>query len=156
MRLPKFALLLAAFGLAAVACGGSDELADSANPDAAGTCLAGAADCADNPQPLPGEVPTDGEPAGFLTVGEVVGTSIDGGFAIRGYYFETAEGSFICDAIAESFPPQCGGARLPLDNSAGGDIGELQTEGSVTWSNEQVTIIGEVIDGVFVVMPASD
>ena len=40
-------------------------------------------------------------------------------------------------------------------NSAGVDLGPLQTEQAITWSNDHITVIGEIIDGVFVVAPMS-
>lgn len=158
MKARTLTLLVGAVSLVLAACGGgetADQPTDTA-PPAAGACLAGDPNCQDTVTPLPGEEPTTDEPPGFLLVSDVVGVDIDGGFALRGYYFDTPEGTFICDLIAESFPPQCGGDRLPLDNSAGEDLGPLQTEQGITWSNDQITVIGEIIDGVFVITPMSD
>lgn len=169
MKPMKIVALLAALALVAVACGGDDEAALPVNPDsgtdqppAAGACLEGEPDCQDTLEPLPGEEPIDLDPStgqpivgGGLSVAEVLASDIDGGFAIAAFYFETSEGLLLCDAIAESFPPQCGGERIEVDNGAGVEIGPLQTEGEVTWSPEPVSIIGEVVDGVFVTTPMS-
>ena len=92
---------------------------------------------------------------GALSVGEAVSNDIDGGFAIRGFYLDDASGTWLCDALAESFPPQCGGDRIPFDNSAGIDLGPLQNEQDTTWSDGFVTVVGEVVDGVFVATPIS-
>ncbi len=151
--------------LVLAACGGGDDDAagipindaPGGTPDAAGACLVGEPDCQDTLTPLPGEEPIDldpdtGEPvgAGSLSVGDVLGTDIDGGFAIQAFYLADDSGTYLCDALAESFPPQCGADRIPLENSAGIDLGPLQIEQGVSWSDDVVTVIGEVVDGVFV------
>ena len=156
---------VAVLALVLAACGGGEE--DTAGlpindapgdtPDAAGACLVGEPDCQDTLTPLPGEEPIDldpdtGEPlvGGGLSVGDVLATDIDGGFAIQAFYYADDSGTYLCDALAESFPPQCGADRIPLDNSAGIDLGLLQDEQGVSWSDDFVTIVGEVVDGVFV------
>jgi hypothetical protein len=165
--MPKY---LIAFALAAVlvvtACG--DQTADdggaSALPPADQTCLAGSPECedlgpADEPI-LPGE-PTDDAPGletppgGGLSVADVVANDIDGGFAIQGFYVDSGDGPFLCDALLESFPPQCGGASIPFQTADGLDL-DLTTEGDVTWSADQVVVVGEVVDGVFVATPIAE
>ncbi len=160
----------AAFALVLVACGGDDDAAElplgdapGDTPDAAGACLVGEPDCQDTLTPLPGEEPIDLDPAtgepvagGGLSVGDVLANDIDGGFAIQAFYYADDSGTYLCDALAESFPPQCGADRIPLDNAAGVDLGPLQTEQGISWSDDFVTVIGEVVDGVFVATPISE
>ena len=160
---------VAALALMLAACSGGDDAtaelpiddAPGDTPIAAGACLVGEPDCQDTLVPLAGEEPIDldpatGEPLGGagLSVGEVLGTDIDGGFAIQAFYYADDSGTYLCDALAESFPPQCGADRIPLDNTAGIDLGPLQSEQGVSWSDDFVTVVGEVIDGVFVLTPA--
>ena len=168
-------LFLAALVLAVVAaaCGGADEVAQEpgtgAIPPAAGACLAGDPDCDDlGGQPTGDEPlffedePTDGAPpsdggqplvGGGLTISEVLESQIDGGFAISGFFYDDGTGPLLCEALAESFPPQCGVASIPVDNSAGVELDGLVTEGDITWTDQSAVLIGEVVDGVFVVAP---
>jgi hypothetical protein len=163
------AVAVVVLALALAACGGGDD--DTAGlpiddapgdtPGAAGACLVGEPDCQDTLTPLPGEEPIDLDPdtggpigSGGLSVGDVIATDIDGGFAIQAFYFADDSGTYLCDALAESFPPQCGAGRIPLDNSAGVDLGPLRSEQGVSWSDDFVTVVGEVVDGVFVATPA--
>jgi hypothetical protein len=49
----------------------------------------------------------------------------------------------LCDAIAESFPPQCSGERIVVQGLDLGAIAGLQTEGGISWA-EGVTLFGSV------------
>lgn len=64
---------------------------------------------------------------------------------VNGALFVDAEGDIrLCEALAESFPPQCGGARLLVEGI--GDLDafpELQEEGDVRWV-ESVQLFGTV------------
>ncbi len=63
---------------------------------------------------------------------------------VSGALFVDADGTVrLCDAIAESFPPQCGGERIVVHGLDLGAIAGLQTEGEVSWA-EGVTLFGSV------------
>ena len=63
---------------------------------------------------------------------------------VTGALFVAADGTVrLCDAIAESFPPQCGGDRIVVEGLDLATIGNLQTEGDVSWA-EGVTLLGSV------------
>ena len=150
----RFVGLVGAAALVVAACGSTDSAAElspvgdgTASPPAAGACLVGEPDCQDT-FPDAGE-PT-GPPAPGVPVATVADASIDGGFAITGYYIADGESARLCEALAESFPPQCGGASIGFDNTAGADLGTLSIEQGVTWSEEPVLVTGRVVDGVFV------
>ncbi len=152
-------VLVAALALAAAGCGtlrqgspGADGCPrDDPNcvpvtAGGTGACLAGDPDCADFPR-------TTGPPAtppasGAVPVAEAVAAGIDGPFAISGYYVDDGSGPRLCEALAESFPPQCGAASLALD-AGGAAVEGLRTEQSVTWSDEPIALEGEIVDGVF-------
>lgn len=171
MKLTRtLALVALTLALVAAACGGGDEAAELRTndaPGAASACLADDPDCQDiggqptdeppflDDEPTDGAPPADGEPliGGGMSVAEVIGTDIDGGFAIAGFYFDDGTGPLLCDALAESFPPQCGGASIPVDNSAQVELDGLRSEGSITWTDQRAVLVGEVVDGVFVVAP---
>lgn len=113
----------------------------------AGTCLAEEPNCEDTFVDS-GEPPIPPPPG--LPITSVVDAPIDGGFVISGFYFDDGSGPRLCEALAESFPPQCGGASIQFDNTAGADVGVLSIEQGVTWSDQPVVVEGEVVDGVFV------
>jgi hypothetical protein len=55
-----------------------------------------------------------------------------------------AEGTvLLCDAIAESFPPQCGGERITVEGLDLAGIAGLQEANGVRWA-EGVTLLGSV------------
>jgi len=63
---------------------------------------------------------------------------------VSGALFVGADGTVrLCDAIAESFPPQCGGERIVVQGLDLDAVAGLQTEGDVGWA-EGVTLFGSV------------
>ena len=65
---------------------------------------------------------------------------------VNGALFVDAEGDvLLCEAIAESFPPQCGGARLAVEGlDPGGQ--QLEEANGVRWA-ESVQLFGRVVAG---------
>lgn len=118
---------------------------ESAEPSAADTCLAEAPDCEDTFTPAD-DLPTN-EPERGVPVADVVPGAIDGAFEVRGFFFADELGARVCETLLESFPPQCGGASLP--------VGDFQLEvpvtsqSGVTWSPDVVLLEGEVVGGIF-------
>ena len=63
---------------------------------------------------------------------------------VSGALFVDADGTVrLCDAIAESFPPQCGGERIVVQGLDLDAVPGLQTEGGVSWA-EGLTLFGSV------------
>jgi hypothetical protein len=63
---------------------------------------------------------------------------------VTGALFVDPDGTVrLCDAIAESFPPQCGGDRILVQGLDLDAVASLQTEGDVSWA-EGVTLFGSV------------
>jgi hypothetical protein len=63
---------------------------------------------------------------------------------VSGALFVDGDGTVrLCDAIAESFPPQCGADRILVEGLDLEAIADLQTEGDVSWA-EGVTLFGSV------------
>ena len=58
----------------------------------------------------------------------------------------------MCETLAESFPPQCGGRSLLMKSLDLKTTAGLTTEGSVSWSDQQVQIQGTVEDEVLTVV----
>ncbi len=88
----------------------------------------------------------DGEPGGAgISVAEAIGHQpTDDIVAVTGALFATPDGTVtLCDAVAESFPPQCGGERIRVEGLDLASVPGLQTEGEVSWA-EGVTLLGSV------------
>ena len=84
--------------------------------------------------------PTDG-----ITVEEALGHGpTDDLVTVTGSLFVDADGTVrLCDAMAESFPPQCGGARIVVEGLDLEAVDDLQAEGDVSWA-ESITLFGSV------------
>ena len=57
----------------------------------------------------------------------------------------------MCEALAESYPPQCGGASLTLVNPDATDSLPLVEDGEVQWSPDIAILIGTVTGNEFTI-----
>ena len=157
-------------------------VADTPNDDGpvASTCLAGEPDCQykgaadedvrDLPPPIDAEPEPD--PAGGtvssgmlvdggLSVAEALETDATGVIAIRGFIVADEGSVRLCELLAESFPPQCGGASIVLAGFSADGLAELpndetlglDTAQGITWTNQSVSFLGELADGELVIDP---
>ena len=99
----------------------------------------------DPPAADPRLVIVEGEPCDAgITVAEALGHGpTDDIVAVTGAVFVDPDGTVrLCDAVLESFPPQCGGAWLLVD---GLDLTSLELEeaNGLRWA-EGVTLLGSV------------
>ncbi|MGQ0608237.1 MAG: hypothetical protein ACT4OQ_07235 [Chloroflexota bacterium] len=88
----------------------------------------------------------EGEPGdGGLSVADALGhLATDDLVSVAGALFVGADGDvLLCDAVAESFPPQCGGARIAVEGLDLSTIEGLQEENGVRWA-ESVVLFGSV------------
>jgi hypothetical protein len=132
---------LLAIVLAVAACTGSEPV--STGPSADDACLVGAPDCEDTTS---SDLPAI-EPERGVSVAEATAQSIDGAFELRGFFFADGSGARMCETLLESFPPQCGGASIPV-----GDFEvelPLSSESGVSWTDQIVYLEGEIVGGVF-------
>ena len=169
----RIAAALAAVALVAAACGGASNDAASAeelpiNP--AGACLAGEPDCNDIPgqdadEPIlePGDPAAPGDAVigtpiigGGLSIADALTSDADGPIAVAGFLIQDANGARLCDLLAESMPPQCGGDSVELSDVSMIDPDELKTAQGVTWTDSTVTVYGEIVDGVLTATPTSN
>lgn len=163
MTIIRRSVAILALLLVVAACGddqGSAEapLVGDDIPAAAGACLPGTVECNDTLFP-------DGEPqVGLPPVGDSVGMPAGGGLSlpealetdavgfisVHGFYVDNGNGPRLCEALAESFPPQCGGASIALADLSAVDPDTIQTNQGTSWSDNEVFLLGEIIDGVLV------
>ncbi len=80
-----------------------------------------------------------------IAVGEALGhQATDDLVSVTGSLLVGADGTvMLCEALAESFPPQCGGERITVEGLDPSAVAGLQTEGDVSWS-DSVTLFGSV------------
>lgn len=57
----------------------------------------------------------------------------------------------LCSALAESFPPQCGGASLLVEGLKLEEVDGLVTERDVSWTDRPMELLGVVRDGTLTV-----
>jgi hypothetical protein len=134
-------------------------------PVVAGGCAEDAPDCDDTvitgddtvrDDGLP-PAPDDGEgrdPAssGFVVDGGIdipdaiayEGTEV---VAVRGYFVADESAARLCEALAESYPPQCGGVSLVVTNPEVLSDVVLVEEGGTQWSEDYVTVLGHIVAG---------
>lgn len=113
--------------------------------------LAGCADAVGSPASSVGAEPVlviaDGDPdvgSGLSVEQALTHRATDDLVSVAGTLFVNADGTvLLCDAIAESFPPQCGGARIVVQGLDLDTIANLQTDGGLGWA-EGVTLFGSV------------
>lgn len=88
--------------------------------------------------------------APLLTPGEAQGRS--GLVAVQGFLWSRpGDGDFrLCDLVLESFPPQCGGSQISLEDVDITEIAGIDFSQNVFWA-EQVRARGELDDGTLTV-----
>jgi hypothetical protein len=70
--------------------------------------------------------------------------------SVRGYLLVDTEtgDQYLCEELLESFPPQCGGQRLPLSDFAWQQSRGLRLNAGMAWGPDQVTVTGRLRSGV--------
>jgi hypothetical protein len=132
MRPTRATLAVALSALLLTACGSTgDDPPASAGGDPTGDPVLV---IADGPITDPG-----------MSVADALGhRATDDLVTVSGALFVDGDGTVrLCDAIAESFPPQCGGERIVVQGLDLDAVAGLQTEGDVSWA-EGVTLFGSV------------
>lgn len=116
-------------------------------------------------QPAPGEAtgaaPSAGAaiPGGGLSIQEAIDSPLAGPLMVAGFVVAAPDGSVrLCAVLAESFPPQCGGASLALKGldleTVEGLVRDAADPGRA-WTQTQVSLLGEIEDGVMTVSQTS-
>jgi hypothetical protein len=77
-------------------------------------------------------------------------------FEFTGYLFRVQGETKICDAILESYPPQCGGESYKVSGLDVSGVDGLQEAQGVTWTERPVTLEGVLAeDGETLMVSAS-
>ncbi len=157
-------LALLAVILIASSCVASEERSDPGAdgvPDVLAACAEDHPDCQDtlstgdlptggNDPLAPPTQPDDGSISNGmiaddgLSVSEAIGYEGAQPVAVYGYVVRTSDATQLCEALAQSYPPQCSGASLALANPDATDGLPLVEDGDVQWSPDIVILIGTV------------
>ncbi len=101
-----------------------------------------AAACGDNDDDL-GSGPISGGGPG-ISIGEALTSNLDGPLLVNGLLHAQNDKVRLCETLAESFPPQCAGRSLVVQGLDLTTVDGLASEGSVTWSDQPVQVLGTV------------
>ena len=82
-----------------------------------------------------------------ISIDEVFITDLKGPLLINGLLHIENGQVRLCESLAESFPPQCGGKFLVVKGLDLLKMDGLTREGLVTWSEQSVQILGTVEGG---------
>jgi hypothetical protein len=92
---------------------------------------------------------------GGLSVSEALATDATGVIGVQGSLFDDGTGARLCEALAESYPPQCGGVSIPVTGYEEVITVPLSNAQGVTWTDQPVSLLGEIINGTLVVSPTT-
>ena len=79
-----------------------------------------------------------------ISIGEALTSNLTGPLLINGHVHVQNDQVRLCEVLAESFPPQCAGRFLMVEGLDLTTIDALMSEGSVTWSEQPVQVLGTV------------
>ena len=138
-------------------------------PQVSGQCTEDHPDCEDTlvgddiptggdlpkaPSPNPGDAP---QSSGFvigdgLTIPDAVAYEGNEVIAVHGYLVITSQQALLCETLAESYPPQCGGLNLTVTNpQAAATDGVLIEDGDTQWSPDVVVLLGHIAGSDFTI-----
>jgi len=79
-----------------------------------------------------------------ISITEALTSNLTGPLLVNGYLHVHNDQVRLCEVLAESFPPQCGGRFLAVKGLDLVTMDGLTKEGSVTWSEQFVQVLGTV------------
>lgn len=88
----------------------------------------------------PGPTPTTST-AAVLDVADLA-ASAAGPVVVRGFVVREGDDARLCEVLLESYPPQCGGASVPVTDADALDVA-LEEVGGVRWTQDAVVVAGE-------------
>ena len=108
-----------------------------------------AAACGNDEDDL-GSGPVSGVGPG-ISIDEALTSNLTGPLLVNGQLHVENGRARLCEVLAESFPPQCAGKFLMVQGLDLTTIDGLTSEGSVTWSDQTVQVLGTVSGEVLTV-----
>lgn len=92
---------------------------------------------------------------GGLTVGEALVTDASGVLAVKGHGFVTSDGALLCESLAPGGERyECGGASVAVENLDLDSTGaEVVHHDGLSYTEGEITVFGELVDGVLVIDP---
>ena len=116
---------------------------------AAAAALAGCGGDADPTDDAAGGSPTATQSTGLaagpaISIEEALATGSDEMQLVAGNILAQDGEVRLCSALAESFPPQCGGASLHVEGLKLEEVDGLITEGDVSWTDRPIELLGVV------------
>jgi hypothetical protein len=90
----------------------------------------------------------DGDGGGATTIAAALEAEGGATVTVDGLVVSDANGTYLCDALLESFPPQCGPPAVAVVNLELADLEDVQEAGSVRWSERRVRVTGRMLSGV--------
>jgi len=79
-----------------------------------------------------------------ISIGEAFTSNLKGPLLVNGLLHVQNGQVRLCETLAESFPPQCAGKFLVVNGLDLMTVEGLTSEGSITWSNQPVQVLGTV------------
>lgn len=125
-------LPLIVLGLALAACGSDEDGGPTAKPPPAAGIAAG-----------PG-----------ISIDEAIALDSDEPLLVNGWIRAESGEIRFCDAVAESYPPQCVGTQLVVVGLKLAEVDGLQRASGVAWT-ERTQLLGVVADGKITVSETS-
>ena len=86
-----------------------------------------------------------------ISIDEALAADSEEPLLVNGNLLVTDGQARLCSALAESFPPQCGGASLLVTGLDLAQVGSLIVEGDVMWTDHPIQLAGIVSDGILTV-----
>jgi hypothetical protein len=83
-----------------------------------------------------------------ISIEQAIASNLDGPLLVSGNVLAEGDEIRFCSALAESFPPQCGGPSLRVEGLKLEEVDGLVTEGDVSWTDRPIQLLGIVEDGV--------
>ena len=156
-------VLVVAMGMVAAACAATQDdgaVTGDDSPRNTATCPEGTVDCNDTPtdgaEP-PGPPGGDGQSGmlvdGGLSVADAIAYKGSEVVAVQGFVVIQDGAARLCDALAESFPPQCGQAGIVIVNPQDLPDMVLVEEGTTQWTDDVVSVLGFVEGGELTIAP---
>lgn len=79
-----------------------------------------------------------------ISIEEAIASNLEGPLLVNGNLLAEGDEIRLCDALAESFPPQCGGPQLRVEGLNLDEVDGLVREGEVAWTDRPIQLLGDV------------